>query len=457
MKRYSFTALVLLLVTGLFFTACNTDDGDNLIPSRTCIIKNLVLGTLEKPRTVKDSHGKDSTYIIEITGANFPMSIDQLNGKVYNADSLPKGTDVSKVVFATIQATGSITVKSLVTGEDTIMTINDTLDFRQPRQVTVQATDRAFKREYTVEIRVHQEDPDSINWKNLTPQTTSPLKQFTDCRILTTDDALYVFGQHNNGSSQVIATSIHNPDFTQATDMLTQDGQTIDIHSIQFLGQTYYALSQGQIYSTTDVTLPWAPVSSPMKHFDALATCSADSLYALEQDKMYSSADGIQWILSAADTAGQWPSHQIISTLSPFNGHSGESILLLSGIRDKQPVLWQRLIKQDNFFSYPWMFMPQTDELGKFAYPVLEQPCMVTYDQKPLLFGLSPDTRKPVFYQSSDNGRSWKPYGLKFPQTETDSHISIAVDKENFVWSVCCTTGQVFKGRHNRLGWTIKH
>lgn len=456
MKRYSFTALILSLFTGLVFTACNSDDDENLVLSRDCIVRNIVLGTLQQPRTVKDSKGNDSTYVIDIAGINYPMSIDQIHGRIYNPDSLPKGTDLTKVIFSTLQVTGYATVKSLVTGQDTVITDKDTLDFSMPRKVTVHASDRTFSREYTLEVRVHKESPDSIKWHNLTPSASSALTGFADCRVMADGKKLYVFGQTNDGSSKVIATQTGAPSFETASDLKTAEGKALDIRSIRRLGQTYYALSENKIFMTADVAQAWTSAASEMAHFDALTVCSNDSIYALEGGKMYSSADGCHWVESMADTADKWPTSNLTSTFISTTEKPNESLMLLSGNRDAEIVLWQQYMKKDSYFSYPWMFMPQTEELGHFPFPHIDLPCMVTYDEKPLLLGLTTDKHTVISYQSSDNGRTWKPLALKFPLKEEMKHITFAVDDESFIWSVSCSTGQVFKGRHNRMGWLIK-
>ena len=453
MKRYSLTALILSLFAGIIFTACDSDDSDYLVASRDCIIQNIVLGSLECPRTVKDSKGNDSTYIAVIPGVKYPMSIDQLNGKIYNPDSLPKGTDLTKVCMSTLAVTGYTTIKSLVTGEDTLLTINDTIDYSQPRTVTVHATDRRYSRNYVIELLVHNEEPDTINWQNLTATPSAMINQFADCNVMAIENDLYVFGQMNDGSSQMIATSTISPNFDRSTMLQTADGKAIDVRSIQHLGETFYGLSEGKVCCTNDLAQPWVNTESNMAHFDAIAACSTDSLYALEGDKIFASADGQTWYASATDTDGQWPTENLTSTLLHIDQQNGNSMLIVAGNRGNERVVWQHLFEKNKYYEYPWMFMPQTEELKGFGYPNLKQASMITYDKKPLLFGLTLDTQKPVFYQSEDSGRTWKIFEMKYPEQTQTGTTRIAVDDNHFVWSINCGTGQVFKGRHNRLGW----
>jgi hypothetical protein len=61
-----------------------------------------------------------------------------------------------------------------------------------------------------------------------------------------------------------------------------------------------------------------------------------------------------------------------------------------------------------------------------------------------------------MIYQSRDNGITWKynPWYV-FPD-EFDSHatkVTATVDADNFLWLHCEGSGQVWRGRLNKLGW----
>ena len=51
--------------------------------------------------------GKDTTLVAKVVGTDYPFVIDQNLGLIYNLDSLPVGTDISKIV-AKITADGTI-------------------------------------------------------------------------------------------------------------------------------------------------------------------------------------------------------------------------------------------------------------------------------------------------------------------------------------------------------------
>ena len=90
---------------------------------------------------------------------------------------------------------------------------------------------------------------------------------------------------------------------------------------------------------------------------------------------------------------------------------------------------------------------------------------MVKYDDGILAFGGEGigGWDEPAFtmiYQSRDNGLTWKynPY-YYFPDEFDNIYttkVTPKVDKENFLWLYCEGSGQVWRGRLNKLGWKKK-
>ena len=70
--------------------------------------------------------GTDTTAIL---GADYPFIIDQNEGRIYNADSLPVGTDISKVVVDITADTYGIYIQA---EKDSLWESTDSLDFRRP-------------------------------------------------------------------------------------------------------------------------------------------------------------------------------------------------------------------------------------------------------------------------------------------------------------------------------------
>lgn len=102
------------------------------------------------------------------------FAIDLEKGLIFNADSLPKGTDVSKLI-PVITFIGAMTKADLTFNKDnrTDTTVNylantkDSIDFTYPVTLDVTAADGTSSFSYTIKVNVHQTDPDTLIWDRL--------------------------------------------------------------------------------------------------------------------------------------------------------------------------------------------------------------------------------------------------------------------------------------------------
>lgn len=113
-----------------------------------------------------------------VHGVNYKFTIDQFGpdgvGLIYNQDSLPVGSDtiIDRILIKTLTtASGIITAKN-AEGQDTLFNYSDSIDFRgtmeKPMRIKVWAADMQYTKEYTISVRVHRQDPDSMNWTKMT-------------------------------------------------------------------------------------------------------------------------------------------------------------------------------------------------------------------------------------------------------------------------------------------------
>ena len=126
---------------------------------------------------------------------------------------------------------------------------------------------------------------------------------------------------------------------------------------------------------------------------------------------------------------------------------------VLVGLRGGEPVVWRHDTDTRGDFSYPWLHLPQTAELASLRCPTLQQYCMATYDDAMLLCGIPADGTEPQLYVSRDYGRTWQGGSLHHPSLAGTQALGMAVDADHYLWVVCGGSGEVLKGRINRLGW----
>ncbi len=453
MKKNSIRILLLALAACLTFAACDTSSSTSDSESSTdCAITAVTLGTLLRTiNTVSPNTGADTTYTVNVTGSLYPMYIDQVNNRIYNADSLPVGTRIDKVVFSTLTSSGSLAIQSLVTGTDTTFSATDSTDFRKMRVVRVYSSSGALSRLYDMEVNIHREEGDSLVWKQTAAAPASALASFTKSHLLNLGTTLYAFGQKADGSVSLSLGSTATGQFDAGTDLAAIDGQALNVRSVQLLGTTFYALAGNALVRSTDGA-SWEKTGTD--GLLALAGTSTDSLYAVNADhRMVATADGTTWTAQKADTDGEWPLADYAAAYCPTHTNKSISSLIFAGYSSQQqPSVWKHDIDAQGTYTFAWNYLPQTEELNEVGFPTVADPSLLSYDDGLVLVGRTAEG-KVVLYRSSDIGRTWVSGEYTAPSAAAAASLSATVDADHYIWIVCGGTGEVWRGRINRLAW----
>ncbi|MBS1736362.1 MAG: hypothetical protein JSS98_07085 [Bacteroidetes bacterium] len=138
--RHFFIFAALVLSGMIFFTACK-----------------------KKDKTPPSNLAGMLTFQVKDITATF--TIDENLKKIFNSDSLPFQTDVSKLVaIFTLVPNATVKVGGVVQASGS--TINN---FTSPLIYSVVAQDGSSTRDYTVSVNVAKIDPKTISWQQLTP------------------------------------------------------------------------------------------------------------------------------------------------------------------------------------------------------------------------------------------------------------------------------------------------
>lgn len=162
-KRLTAIYVVLLAMLGsLFAGSCNNSTSDTAeyyvtVSTTSTLVSSFRLGANTKVLANLDS---------------IPFTIDQERGLIYNADSLPKGTDVShlnvSVTFAQTVSTSRFHVTGGKVMKDSTFTYTsatqDSIDFTGDVVLTVVSNDQQHTRNYIVKVNVHTVEPDTLTW-----------------------------------------------------------------------------------------------------------------------------------------------------------------------------------------------------------------------------------------------------------------------------------------------------
>ncbi len=200
---------------------------------------------------------------------NVYFSIDLLNARVYNADSLPYGTPVSRLqVLVKTNNASNVTIAFPRPGlADSVVNYTesstDSIDFSNgPVKVTVTSQSGAVTRDYEVKVNVHKVKPDTLAWKQLQgfslPSSISSVKSQFAARK---GDTFYCLSASPSGQYCMVATTDPNE-------------------------------SEWQV---STVSFPFTPVVTSLR-------ATGNALFILASDNsLYTSADGSSWTDTGVD------------------------------------------------------------------------------------------------------------------------------------------------------------
>lgn len=187
------------------------------------------------------------------------FTIDQLNAKIYNADSLPYGTNVSKLVVLIEANNCSVADLYIPRKNDTDTIISyiehstDSLNFSlgTVRLRIVSANGQA-ERTYSIDVNVHKTKPDSLYW-NTFARRDLPSAFYAPTQQKTTKCGEKAYCLTSNGSEYCIAVT-DNPygswDLTEVN-----FGFTPDVNSFNATDEALFILdNEGDLYTSTDIT-----------------------------------------------------------------------------------------------------------------------------------------------------------------------------------------------------------
>lgn len=201
------------------------------------------------------SFSEDANVVANLDSVFF--SIDLANAKIFNADSLPYGTKINKLVpVISVNSASAIELKvKRANGTDTtynyIENSTDTIDFSNgPVNLRVVALDGVTEMNYQVKVNVHTIPSDTLAWtlleENNYPTSFSTLDRQ---RTAQTSSGVYCLSEYD--AQYCIATAENPQGNWQYT--TPQFGFTPDITSFNGTDDALYILdTDGNLYTSAD-------------------------------------------------------------------------------------------------------------------------------------------------------------------------------------------------------------
>ncbi len=438
-------AFVVMSALALTFLASCGDDNKSSELSSDCAINAIVLGNLSRIYHTYLDNGKDTSYSITVPGAAYPLHIDQINRRIFNSDSLPVGTAVNKVYFTTFNADGIVSYR-LESGKDTLYSIKDTLDFTSPRIFTIFASDGSGSRSYTIDIKIHNADPDAYSWVAASPADNDVAK-LESMRMIAKDGQLYLWGSKNGTNVVMTRKTGEGVALWTKKDISGTDG--LQTKSINLFNGKFVAISESGLVESENGA-DWTETATSLVPDRILA--ADEELYITVSGKIYSSSDLKSWKEEKADNSTAFlPTENIYSAVLPAVNNPNIENIVCVGYLDDKTETWKKEMNKVYPEDNAWSYYPTTEETPR-TLPYLKGFNMMKYDGKLFCAGINGDTVN--VYTSADGARAWKK--VKVPtivpaQTGKPTEIFMTPDDDNHIWLVCSGTGTLWKGYLNRL------
>lgn len=262
MKRHFSRLVILALGAIVSLSACNSSDEETEeVSYADSTSSTIVTGFSLKPN-YKILSNMDSVF----------FSIDQVKGEIFNADSLPWGTDVRKLtVNVSVPSTSAVEIimPKLSDGTDTVINLlenaTDSINFSHGNVwLRVTSGDGNFERIYNVKVNVHRCNSDSLQWASESRRLPAHPQGLSAQRTVEFNNRFYSLSK---GTSEFILSTATQPGETAwENTTVTTLPDDADVTSFTATADALYILTQsGALLSSTD-GLTWTEADNGWSH-----------------------------------------------------------------------------------------------------------------------------------------------------------------------------------------------
>ena len=440
---------ILMLAALLSCVSCLTDDNSYKTPQAA--ITSFTIGyynVLFKDRNIQ---GNDTLVYIREGGVMYPMTIDQVNNRIFNVDSMAYGSQLSKVTCS-VYGTGTVGYKYVDEPETTYLwSSSDSVDFTRKLQFIIVSTDESYTRTYDLEVNVRKVFPDSLLWSD---RDTVGFPVLSGITSAVRNDSLFCFGTDTSGVPSVSFRSIAAGSWNGANAMTGLSSDSSWNHRVTVCNGEFFTVNAGSLYSSQDA-VNWSSVKTGIK---SIIVSSQDygELWAVSQDSnIVKSSDMSEWTTVQALPEG-FPDSVAVLFSYPLATNASLKRSVIAGLTDDSVYasVWT-ILTGDTLWTQ--VDAPANADLRLKAGSRLS---VIMYDGSLFSLGQGLDG----FRQSRDNGitwywcdsyaedySSWNRY-MQLPSALKgyESGFTAAADSKGYIW-IMTDNGQVWHGGINRL------
>jgi hypothetical protein len=395
--------------------------------------------------------------------SNVKFTIDQVNGKIFNKDSMPYGTVINEKVLCSMTfeiGVASVLMISRSTGDSVYWTTTDSIDFSSSVMITTYPYDGVSSKIYEAKINIHQVDPDSMVWDFYS--TLIPGKSFEDMNVIPCNNAYYMYvsvkeafylyktdeADLTNWTEVPLSGFPDKAVLSKITEcesvLYVFDTEGLLYHSVN--GQTWSQVANAPSVKTLLGYIPEGPAGSKPVLSAVLKVDETLRFATMDKD--------MEW-----QTGGEVPASFPLSGFGVLNYEvMYHPYLAISTGRDCNNELSNRLWSTMNGLSW----IPLTNEQVTFSKR--EGAVLFYYDDLFYIKGGIDESGTALsdLYYSKDKGITWWQDTVRVmpPNYIARGFSSVVVDKDNFVLLFGGKAGrdtnilsELWRGRINRFGF----
>ncbi len=242
MKHKLISCLPFFLLLLGVLVSCDDDDSSTSSTSPDVAVASFVL--------------VDNDSVLDDLSSAF-FSIDLIAGSIYNADSLPYGTDISELaVTMTFTSTPSDVIIYTCDGEAIDYFDDETIemDFTSEAKMLVIAPDEVTQKYYTIKINVHTVVPDSLYWSELSSDYAVPATSAIQAmKVVSYQDNVLALVEESDSTLTCYTAESAESEWSAAT---TLSGW-YDVNSLQAGTDSLYILDSSNILYTSVDGVNW--------------------------------------------------------------------------------------------------------------------------------------------------------------------------------------------------------
>jgi hypothetical protein len=451
MKRTVFYIMLALVLVSV--VSCLKDSETEKTPQAA--ITSFVVGYYNVKYQDIDQQGNDSIAYYRSGGILFPMTIDQINNRIYNIDSLDYGSDVHAVTTSV----GGIGSVFYYYQDNPYMLYYwsgyDSIDFTPGRGVIfkVVSSDGSYQRDYKVQLNVRTVFPDSLLWSQADSIGFTALKK--PCAVIS-NDIVYNIGYDNTDvlcmTSRNISQGVWSDPVALSGIPAAGWGGTV-VSS----GGKLYSLFGTSIYSSSDGKV-WSSCKDDVKCL-VKTESESDVAWAVTSDSIIRLTNLEKWTPVSKVPDG-FPDSVAIAFDYPLVTNTSVTRTVLIGEGKDSVSVWTNLSTDND-----WVQIDAPSN-ASLRLPSLKNLSVIRYDGSIFAFGIG----LKGFHQSEDNGITWhwcSPYvkndetswnrymQLPKPLKGYNGDFSYVVDRLGSIW-IMTSDGQVWRGAVTRLDKRVR-